>query len=215
LLSQARVTGKHLGRGVLGLTQMKSVRLAGISDAFHRVVKRLFPFALVLAPCLASLHSATLQQLSMNDLIVKSTAIVHGRVTGSSAAFTNKIIYTHYTIQVSESLKGSNQSVIDVVVPGGTVGNLRQTFSGTPSFNVGDEYVFFLWTSRAGLAQVMGLTQGLFAVANDGSPDPMTTRAASHEQMLSSSGQQVKDQTLTMKLSQLRSLIVTTLGGSK
>jgi hypothetical protein len=168
---------------------------------------------LVLGFCLAPLHSATLQQLSMNDLIVKSTAIVHGKVSASSAAFFNKIIYTHYTVQVSERLKGSNQTSIDVVVPGGTVGNLRQTFAGTPTFNVGDDYVFFLWTSRAGLTQVLGLTQGLFSVAQDGSSDPVTTRIASHETMLNAtSGQQVKDQTLTMKLSQLRTLIASTLG---
>jgi hypothetical protein len=176
-------------------------------------VKRYLPLALVLALCALPLLSATLQQLSMNDLIVKSTAIVHGKVASSSAAFTNKIIYTHYIIQVSESFKGGNQTSIDVVVPGGTVGNLRQSFSGTPTFNVGDEYVFFLWTSRAGLTQVLGLTQGLFAVAQDGSSDPTTTRNASHEQMLSpTSGQPVKDQTLSMKLSQLRALIASTLG---
>jgi hypothetical protein len=177
-------------------------------------VKRYLP--LVVCVCLSPLHSATLQQLSMNDLIVKATAIVHGKVTGSSAAFNNKIIYTHYTVQVSERLKGSNQTSIDVVVPGGMVGTLRQTFSGTPTFNIGDDYVFFLWTSRAGLTQVLGLTQGLFSVAPGSSTDPITTRAASREPMINgSSGQQVKDQTMTMKLSQLRALIATTLGGSQ
>lgn len=69
----------------------------------------------------------------MNDLIVKSTAIVHGKVTAVNAAFTNKIIYTHYTIQVSERFKGGNQTSIDLVVPGGTVGHLRQSFSGAPA----------------------------------------------------------------------------------
>ncbi|MGO9262813.1 MAG: hypothetical protein ACLQU1_42020 [Bryobacteraceae bacterium] len=178
-------------------------------------MKRYFPLALVLSFCMAPLHGATLQQLSMNDLIVKSTAIVHGKVASSSASFSGKLIYTHYAVQVSEQFKGGNQTSIDVVVPGGTVGNLRQSFSGTPSFNVGDDYVFFLWTSRAGLTQVLGLTQGLFSVAQDGSSDPATTRTASHEPMLSAtSGQQVKDQTLTMKLSQLRALIAATLGTS-
>lgn len=176
-------------------------------------MKRFAP--LLLTVCLTPLFSATLQQLSMNDLIVKSTAIVHGKVTGSSAAFSNRIIYTHYTVQVSERFKGPSQTSIDVVVPGGTVGNLRQTFAGTPAFNVGDDYVFFLWTGRNGLTQVMGLTQGLFAVAQDGSSDPVATRTASHETMLSAvSGQQVKDQAVSMKLSQLRILISSTLNPS-
>jgi hypothetical protein len=194
---------------------MQSTRLAGRSRAFENPVKRHFLLAIaaVLTFCLGPLHSATLQQLSMNDLIIKSTAIVHGKVASSSPAFSGKLIYTHYTIQVSERFKGGNQTSIDVVVPGGTVGNLRQSFSGTPTFNLGDDYVFFLWTSRAGLTQVLGLTQGLFAVAQDGSADPTTTRTASHEPMLSAtSGQQVKDQTLAMKMSQLRALIAATLG---
>jgi len=192
---------------------MESVRFDGIRDAPGKTVKCFLP--LLLAFCLLPLHGATLQQLSMNDLIVKSTAIVHGKVTASYAAFNNKIIYTHYTIQVSERFKGPSQNSIDVVVPGGTVGTLRQTFAGTPEFSVGDDYVFFLWTSRAGLTQVMGLTQGLFAVAEDGSTDPETTRTASRETMLNAkSGQPVKDQTVTMKLSQLRSLIASTLAAT-
>jgi len=149
----------------------------------------------------------------MNDMIVKSTAIVHGKVTSAAASFTNKIIYTHYNIQVSERFKGGSQNSIDVVVPGGTVGTLRQWFPGAPTFNVGDDYVFFLWTSRAGLTQVIGLTQGLFAVAQGGASDPVLTRAASHETMFDhSTGRQVKEQTLTMKLSQLRAQIAATLG---
>ena len=189
---------------------MKSARLAGISGALKIAVQR--HFWLVLSLCLTPLHSATLQQLSMNDLIVKSTAIVHGKVAGASAAFSNKLIYTHYTIQVSEQFKGSGRTTIDVVVPGGTIGPLRQSFSGTPTFAVGADYVFFLWTSRAGLTQVLGLTQGLFSVAQDGSQDPLTLRSASHETMLdATSGRPVKDQTVSMKLSQLRTLIASTL----
>jgi len=149
-------------------------------------------------------------------MIVKSTAIVHGKVTGVNAAFSGNVIYTHYSIQVSEQFKGNNQTSIDVVVFGGTVGNLRQTFAGTPAFNVGDEYVFFLWTSRAGLTQLMGLTQGLFSVAQDGSTDPVVTRQASHETMLSSStGQPVRDQTLSMKLSALHNQIAAKLANPK
>ena len=33
---------------------------------------------------------------------------------------------------------------------------------------IGDEYVFFVWTSRSGLAQIIGLSQGLFNVLPDG-----------------------------------------------
>jgi len=164
---------------------------------------------------LLPLQSATLERLSLDDLIGKSTAIVRGKVTGSSAAFTGPVIYTHYTIQVEESLKGNNQGTVDVVVPGGTANGLRQSFAGAPAFHTGDEFVFFLYTGKSGLTTVTGLTQGLFALPGDAGADPTATRNATREMMLDpASGRPVKDQTLTMKLSDLRSRIAAGLKGA-
>lgn len=182
--------------------------------ALSEGVKRYLPIALVLTFCNVPLPCATLERLSLDDMTSKSTVIVRGKITGSYAAFagTAPVIYTHYSIQVSEWLKGLGGNSIDVVVPGGVVNNVRQSFSGAPTFSAGDEYVFFLWTSRAGLTQVIGLTQGLFSLAQDGTKDPMATRSASHELMLDRrTGQPVKDQPLVMHLSELRSRISTTL----
>jgi hypothetical protein len=154
--------------------------------------------------CAAPLRPATLEQLSLDDMIAKSTAIVHGTVTDSYAAFSGRVIYTHYTVLVSERFKGVGAGTVDVAVPGGVAGKLRQTFEGAPVFQKGEEYVFFLWTGAAGPTQVVGLTQGLFAVGRDGS----ATRTASREAMLEAgTGRPVKDQTLVMPLSQLRSRI--------
>ena len=159
---------------------------------------------------------ATLQQLTMDDLIAQSTAIVRGTVVDSWAALTGSVIYTHYKIQVSESFKGPRQSSVEVVVAGGVVNNLSQSFSGSPTLNKGDQFVLFLWTSRAGLTQIMGLTQGLFAIAPGASTDPMATRAATRELMLDpKTAQPVKDAMLSMHLSDLRSLIASTLQASQ
>ena len=163
---------------------------------------------LVSVCCMGPLQSATLERLSLDDMISKSTAIVRGKVTTSFAALTGPVVYTHYTIQVSERFKGPAASTVEVVVPGGVVNGRQQSFAGAPSFQTGEEFVFFLWTGKAGLTYVIGLTQGLFAVAADGAADPMLTRAATGELMLdSASGRPVKDQTLTMHLSELRSRI--------
>jgi hypothetical protein len=154
------------------------------------------------------LAGATLERLSFDDLIVKSTAIVRGTVADSWAAFTGSIIYTHYKVQVSETLKGSPQNVVEIVVTGGTVNGLRQTFLGSPTLNKGEHYVLFLWTSRAGLTQIMGLTQGLFALPVDGEPDPTATRPATRELMLDpATAHPVKDAALSIRLSELRSRI--------
>ena len=152
----------------------------------------------------------------MDDLIGKSTAIVRGTVVDSWAALTGSVIYTHYKVQVSESFKGPRQSFVEVVVAGGVVNNLSQSFSGSPKLNKGDEFVFFLWTSRVGLTQIMGLTQGLFAVGPSAPADPMATRAASRELMLDpKTAQPVKDAMLAMHLSDLRSLIANALNASQ
>jgi hypothetical protein len=163
------------------------------------------------------LQCATLERLSLDDLIGKSTSIVRAKVVSSYGAFTGPIIYTHYGLQVSETLKG--QASAEVLVPGGAAGNLRQTFAGAPQLQPGQEYVLFLWTGKSGLTQVIGLTQGLFAIAGGSAADPTVTRGASRELMLDrSTAQPVKDETLVMRLSELRSRIAAALpakGGAR
>jgi hypothetical protein len=178
-------------------------------------VKSLLLRTLALAICAVALSAATLERLSLDDMIAKSTAIVRGKVTGSYAAYTGPMIYTHYQIRVSETLKGPARGSVEIQVPGGMANNMRQTFSGAPQFSPGDEFVFFLWTSPAGSTQVIGLTQGLFSLAADGEADPVTTRNASHEMMLErGTARQVKDQTLVMHLSELRARIGATLAAN-
>lgn len=170
---------------------------------------------LVLTFCIAPLQCATLERLSLDDMIQRSTTIVRAKVTGSYAGFTGSVIYTHYKLQVSETYKGNGQGAVEVAVPGGVANNFRQVFAGAPEFNTGDEYVFFLWTGKSGITQVIGLTQGLFAVSAGAASDPVTTRAASRELMLEpGTARQVKDQTLVMKLSDLRARIASTLGAA-
>ena len=183
-----------------------------MTDA-HRwsVARRLFIVAALLG--VAQLQSATLQQLSMSDLIAKSTSIVRGTVQGSYTAFSGPVIFTHYRVQVAERWKGASGGTVDVAVPGGVVNGIRQTYSGAPQFQPGDQYVLFLWTGRSGMTQIMGFSQGAFAVAQDGASDPSLTRNASHELMLDAANHsQVNDQPVTMRLSELRAQVAGALG---
>ena len=178
------------------------------------VARRLFIVAALLG--VAQLQSATLQQLSMSDLIAKSTAIVRGTVQGSYTAFSGPVIFTHYRVQVAEKWKGASGATVDVAVPGGVVGGIRQTYSGAPLFQPGEQYVLFLWTGKSGMTQIMGFSQGAFAVAQDGSSDPSLTRNASHEMMLdAATNRQVTDQPLTLRLSELRTRVASGLGAVK
>ena len=171
----------------------------------------------ILATSLAGVRATTLQQLSLNDMIQLSTSIVRGQATPTGSAFRGSIIYTHYQIQVSEVLKGSPVTgPVDVAVLGGTANGLRQEFAGAPALTSGQDYVLFLWTSKSGLTQVIGLSQGLFSVMPDSDGQAMVVRTASAQRMLNSTGQPVSDSNIRMSLNDLRKHIRTVLkGGAK
>ncbi len=185
----------------------------GGKRAFFAAVRRHFLAALVFTCGLSCLRAATLERLSLEEMTTRSTSIVRGKIESSWAAFSGPVIYTHFQIRVTERWKGPNQASVEIVVPGGVANNLRQSFAGAPEFATGEEYVFFLWTGRDRLTQVIGLTQGLFSLAQDNPADPVATRAASRELMFErTTGKPVKDQTLVMRMSELRTRSAGTLG---
>src|SRR5450432_2029761 len=94
-----------------------------------------------------------------------------GKGHGLLGSLTGSVIYTHYQIQVSEQFKGATRNSVEVMTPGGTVKALHQSFSGSPVLNQGDEFVFFLWTSKGGITWITGLTQGLFSLAGEPGTD--------------------------------------------
>jgi len=173
----------------------------------------------IAAGLLGTAWATTLQKLSIDAMIQQSTAIVHVKVTGSSAAFVGRDIYTYYTLQVIETLKSSStqqssSQPTQVAIPGGVARGLRQMVAGAPVLTNGQEYVIFLWTSKSGLTQIIGLSQGLFVVTQDSNGNPVLARAASTGLMLNQSGQPVTDLPVTMSLGALKTEIQTVLGSS-
>ena len=157
---------------------------------------------------LAPAGATTLLQMSMNDLILQSTSIVRAKITGTRTGAVGGDIYTYYQLQVSETLKKGAIQPVEFAVPGGVYGNTRQIGIGSPVFNEGQEYVLFLWTSRSGMTQVIGLTQGMFNLSRDASGDAVLNRPAIADQMVDKSGKAVTDAAVTMKWSELRDMIV-------
>lgn len=156
---------------------------------------------------------STLERLSLEDMIAKSTAIVRGRVTASWAAARGPVIYTHYTIRVAERWKGPAAEQLEIVVPGGLAAGLRQSFPGTPKLAEGREYMLFLWTGSNGLTHIIGLTQGLFDLSRDSSGALVAARAATAETLLDpATGRWVRDEPLHLKLEDLSRRIRSALG---
>jgi hypothetical protein len=188
-----------------------------------RIVSILAAFAGLLAPARAT----TLQQLGLDEIIRKSTAIVRAKVLGSAGRLRSQDIYTFYQLQVLEDFSAQDAAApshveksagvrqMEVAVPGGSAGGLRQIVSGAPVLNAGDEYVFFLWTSPSGLTQVIGLSQGLFNVKQGEQGDPVVARRPTSELMLDKYGRAVDDQSVSMRLSELRGQVQRVLRAGK
>ncbi len=176
-------------------------------------VMRLVVCGISLALSLAQLGAATLSRLSLDDMIGQSTSIARIRVTGSYAAWRGPVIYTYYKAQIVERWKGNGGEAIEVALPGGSANGSRQDYPGTPQLTEGKEYLLFLWTSRSGLTQIIGLTQGLFDLSQDATGVLTAVRAASTNSMLDPhTGQSVKDEPIRMQLKELTTRIATTLG---
>jgi hypothetical protein len=179
---------------------------------------RAYKFGVLLLLFGVLLQAATLQKMGLDEMAQKSTAIVRARVTGSYAAAHGSLIYTHYKVQVAERWKGDDAGTLDIVVPGGTAAGLRQSFPGAPRLAAGRDYVLFLWTGPSGLTHIMGLSQGLFDLKTDEKGELVASRAATGELIMDAAGRPVKDETVSLHLTELRARIsraVVSEGGRK
>ena len=182
-------------------------------SARYTTVPRPIRLALCLCLCLAPVWGATLEQLSLSDLISRATLIVQGQVTGSTASSSGSAIYTHYKVTVIQQWKGAAQTTIDVQVPGGAANGLRQIVPGAPQLTTGQQYVFFLWTSRTGMVSTLGFTEGVFNLRKDSSGNVMASQMPTTETVLSrTTGLPVNSAPISMPLAQLVSAITTGAG---
>lgn len=166
--------------------------------------------------CSSLLPATTLEKLSVDDMILKSTEIVCGKVTATTSVMRGTAVYTKYRVQVTDTLKGDKRAgnEMDVFVPGGKFGSTVQQLPGSPKLGEGQDYMLFLWTSRSGLTQVIGLSQGLFVVKRNPKGEPVLTRNASDATMLDSSGQVVEDTPVSLRLREMVDRIHRSLAGA-
>ncbi len=178
-------------------------RVAGM-----RLLKLLISQLCFLFVALAPLHAATLERLSLEEMIQKSTQIVRGRMVSSRTALRGPVVYTFVQVQVVDRWKGPAADRVEVAIPGGAYGRLQQSFSGAPALEPGLDYLLFLWTGRNGITQVIGLSQGVFQVRTGPDGALLVERAASREVMLDGrTGLPVQDVAISMPLEELRNQV--------
>ena len=157
---------------------------------------------------------ATLEQMSVEEMSQKATAIVRGRVSRCAGEMRGSVIYTRCTVAVSERWKGQAPAQTHFVIPGGTAQGLVQTFTGTPKFTNGEEYVLFLWAGRSGMYQIIGLSQGKFDLKPGSSGKAASVyRAASGGRMVDKAGNQALDETVELGVAELKRQVLSALAG--
>jgi hypothetical protein len=183
-------------------------------------MRRLFITGLLVT--LGTLPGSTLRQLSLDDMIRQSTMIVHGTVQPANIMYHGSMIFSHYTVQPTEIYKSpvagqsasqSSSGPIDFGVPGGSLNGIIQRVAGAPILTVGQDYVLFLWTSKSGLTQVIGLSQGLLSVITTAGAAPMVVRPAAAQGPLAATGLPVTTNDISMSLSALKTEISNVLSG--
>src|SRR3954464_12356714 len=91
----------------------------------------------------ASAHATTVERLGLEDLAKKAHTIVSGRVTNSRTYWSSnrKVIFTSYTLQVEENIKGQAARNVEITTIGGKIGDVELHVSGMPSFQTDESAV--------------------------------------------------------------------------
>ena len=165
---------------------------------------------------LLPLSGATLEQLSLGEMIEQSTAVVYARTGESRGVRDGRLIYTLTRLKVIDQWKGEPLNEVEVALPGGSIGGLTQRFGGVPQLEPGREFVFFLWKGPSGRIHITGLTQGLFDVTQAAAGELRVTRKPSGDLMLApKTGVRVQDRAIEMPLRDLVARIQSELANGK
>jgi hypothetical protein len=165
---------------------------------------RLCGLSALLFALAAPLPAATLEQMSLDDLVQKSTSIVQGRAGSSRSVQDGALIYTLHKFEVLNRWKGEAAANVEVALPGGSVGGLQQDFGGVPHLESGREYVVFLWKGPSGRTQITGFSQGLFDVVRSSAGNVIVRRKPNADLTLSpGTGKAVENAAIEMPLADL------------
>lgn len=115
------------------------------------------------------LTATVLVPAGFREVVAGSQVIVYGRVADVRAEWTadRRRIDSIVSVEVGSYLKGGPGSQVTFRVPGGQIGRYKSVTVGAPEFRPGEEAVFFLTARGPSMAQVFGMSQGVFRVRVD------------------------------------------------
>jgi hypothetical protein len=119
-------------------------------------------------------EASKLKKLSKN-----SEVIITGKVMYKESSWnkSKSRIYTRTTVQVDEYLKGSNsESSIDIISPGGEVGEVGEIYSHMPRFEDDEEVLVFLKKdAKISEYKVLNGEEGKITILSDAKSKKKTT----------------------------------------
>lgn len=184
--------------------------------AVFSIMFRFVRLAALTALIAAASPAATLEKLSLDELALRSTAIVIGRAGESRAEGGGALIFTVRPFRVEEQWKGESIDTVRVSLPGGSLNGVVQRFGGVPQLKPGVEYLLFLWRGPSGRTQVTGLSQGVFEVLRSGDAVARVRRRAGGDVLITPGGSREEAaQALETTLSALSGRIKAALGAAE
>lgn len=146
-----------------------------------RVAKRIAAAGFFVCAFTAISRGTTLARMDLRQLAQTAELVVRARCTGSEVRADRGAIWTFTEIHVIETLKGIERAEsIEVRLPGGQIGRVRESVEGVPKFFVGEEVVLFLERTTAGDYGITGWVQGTFRVHRGAQEsDPSVTQDSS------------------------------------
>jgi hypothetical protein len=113
-------------------------------------------------------RATVVRVVRFDEKVEGAAAIVLGKCIESESRWTGdgRRILTHHRFMVEKTFKGLPAQEIVIVLPGGTIGNIRQVTIGVPEPKIGRDYVLFLRNTQAG-PTIHFLEQGLYEVRSN------------------------------------------------
>jgi hypothetical protein len=122
-------------------------------------------------PLFSRAHATTFVDVTIEDLARASDLVVVGRVEHVDVLPQGPAgqpgIHTRAIVQVAETLRGEHQTIIEVWVQGGRLGDRMRVIPGQAQFRVGEDVVLFLFRAGDGCWPT-GLGRGAWrSIASD------------------------------------------------
>ncbi len=140
-------------------------------------MKRLLQMSFIALFIASALHATSMLPMFLDDLTASSQAVVHGKVLAVRTEWDedHRWIYTVYTVEPAEYVKGNLGTAFELREPGGEKDGMILHVPSVPVFQVGQEVLLFVWTGPKGHHQVTAFEQGAVEIVTDPQTGAKTT----------------------------------------